>query len=403
MISNVNILVTGIAGYSHLVPFVIPAASALRDAGHDVTVAVPEAAQEMVAEWGLTVLPLEGIPSMSDIATDPALRSEDFSVTEYVPPAEPHPFADFTGTPRTSARAFVGVIGHRMATALIESLDGRVPDLIVRDNTEIGGYLVAELLGCPQLPLEVAPMFEAGGPDVLPVLNEVRRAHGLPAIDTPPDGPRIAQTPVDFYPPERPVAGLQFFRPGARTHDPLDRRIADLPADRPLVLASLGSIAPSVGAATDLLDRIVAALGTLDVYAVVATGPYEVRNAPPNVILTDFVDQQTVLADCDAFITHGGFNGVREALQAGVPMVLLPLFGDHPFNAAQAQRLGAGIVLDPWTATAEELAAATAAVLGDPSYSRNARGFARRSRALPELAALPERLPALLAPAPAPA
>ncbi|ADG77456.1 Glycosyltransferase, MGT family OS=Tsukamurella paurometabola (strain ATCC 8368 / DSM / CCUG 35730 / CIP 100753 / JCM 10117 / KCTC 9821 / NBRC 16120 / NCIMB 702349 / NCTC 13040) OX=521096 GN=Tpau_0820 PE=3 SV=1 [Tsukamurella paurometabola] len=397
MLSNVKILVTGIAGYSHLVPFVLPAASALRAAGHDVTVAVPADGRDIVAGYGLDVLALDGIPTMAQIATDPALGEDDFSVRDYVPPAEPYPFTGFTAAaPRRSARAFIGVIGHRGAGALIERLSGDVPDLIVRDNTEFGGYLAAEVLGCPQLPLEVAPMFDASLPGVLDVLNEVRSLHGLPPAAAATEGPRIAQTPLDFYPPEQHVPGIHCFRPGPRTFAPLDPAIADLPADRPLVLVSLGSVAPSLGAATDLVDRIVEALGSLDVYAVVATGGHEVRTPPPNVVLTDFVDQQTVLNTCDAFITHGGFNGVREALQSGVPMVLLPLFGDHPLNSVQADRLGTGIVLDPWTVTAGELAAATEKVLADPSYGRNARRFARRSQALPELATFPERLPEIL-------
>ncbi len=388
---------TGIAGYSHLAPFVLPAAAALRAAGHDVTVAVPAAARDMVAEQGFTVLALDGVPAMGEVATDPPLRADAFSVTDYQPPAERYPFAGVAPSTRASARAFVGVIGHRAASALLDRLDGAVPDLVVRDNTEFGGYLVAELLGCPQLTLDVAPMFEEDSPEVLEVVNALRAAHDLAPVDALPRGPRLAQAPADFYPPARRAPDLHCFRPGPHGHAPLDPAIADLPADRPLVLASLGSVAPASGIATDLLDRIVDALGALDVYAVVATGPHEVRTPPPSVILTDFVDQRTVLATCDAFVTHGGFNSVRESLQAGVPMVALPLFGDHPPNAERVEQLGAGITLPPADATAGEIAAATEKVLGDTGFRRHARRFARRSSALPDLAAFPALLPEILA------
>ncbi|SDR16162.1 N-glycosyltransferase [Tsukamurella pulmonis] len=391
IVSCVKILITGIAGYSHLVPFVLPAAAALRDAGHRVTVAVPEAGRELVAEYGFDVLALPGVPEMRQIVTDPALRAEEFSVTDYVPPTDPPQIGDVlpTADPRVSARAFIGVLAHRAATALLDALGDDVPDLILRDNTEFGGHLVAERLGCREAILDVAPMLDEHAPAVLDVLSAVRRAHGLEALSDPPQPPRIAQTPVDFYPPGRSIENVHCFRPGPRRHAPLDPAIADLPADRPLVLASLGSVAPQIGIGTALLDAIIAALGTLDVRAVVAVGTHPVPNPPANVVITDFVDQQTVLTTCDAFITHGGFNGVRESLQAGVPTVLLPLFGDHPANAAQAELLGAGIALDPVAVTAQSIAAATTKVLDDPAYRRNALRFARRTQALPELAAFP--------------
>ncbi|MGW3469802.1 hypothetical protein ACWDKQ_15335 [Saccharopolyspora sp. NPDC000995] len=33
------------------------------------------------------------------------------------------------------------------------------------------------------------------------------------------------------------------------------------------------------------------------------------------------------------FLSHGGFGGVHEAVQAGSPMGNLPLFADQPYNA----------------------------------------------------------------------
>ncbi|EDL37976.1 mCG17781, isoform CRA_a, partial [Mus musculus] len=42
-----------------------------------------------------------------------------------------------------------------------------------------------------------------------------------------------------------------------------------------------------------------------------------------------------------AFITHGGTNGIYEAIYHGVPMVGVPMLGDQPHNIAHMEAKGA--------------------------------------------------------------
>lgn len=67
-----------------------------------------------------------------------------------------------------------------------------------------------------------------------------------------------------------------------------------------------------------------------------------------------------------AFVTHGGTNGLYEAVFHGVPLVGVPLFGDQPDNLARMSRLGTAIVLDFNHLTAEELAEALHVVTNQP-------------------------------------
>ena len=53
-----------------------------------------------------------------------------------------------------------------------------------------------------------------------------------------------------------------------------------------------------------------------------------------------------MLPHCDLFIGHAGLNSVKESISYGVPMLLLPFFGDQHFIARRCQELGLGTILD---------------------------------------------------------
>ena len=67
-----------------------------------------------------------------------------------------------------------------------------------------------------------------------------------------------------------------------------------------------------------------------------------------------------------AFITHGGANGIYEAIYHGVPMVGIPLFADQPDNIAHMKTKGAAVRLDFDTMSSTGLANALKTVINDP-------------------------------------
>jgi UDP:flavonoid glycosyltransferase YjiC (YdhE family) len=85
-----------------------------------------------------------------------------------------------------------------------------------------------------------------------------------------------------------------------------------------------------------------------------------------------YVDQALVLPRCDAVVCHGGSGTLVGALAHGLPLVVIPLGADQPFNAARCAELGVARVLDPVSATPAEVHEAVAAVLAEPGYRRAA-------------------------------
>lgn len=56
-----------------------------------------------------------------------------------------------------------------------------------------------------------------------------------------------------------------------------------------------------------------------------------------------------------AFITHGGMSSILEAVNCGVPLVVLPHFGDQFSNAALVVRKGFGVTMLPHEVTQDNI------------------------------------------------
>lgn len=69
-----------------------------------------------------------------------------------------------------------------------------------------------------------------------------------------------------------------------------------------------------------------------------------------------------------AFVTHGGTNGLYEAVFQAVPVVGIPLFGDQPDNLARLSRLGAATVLDFNQLTSDQLTEALNSVINQDRW-----------------------------------
>jgi UDP:flavonoid glycosyltransferase YjiC (YdhE family) len=101
-----------------------------------------------------------------------------------------------------------------------------------------------------------------------------------------------------------------------------------------------------------------------------------------NVRVEQWVPQHEVMPHAAAMLCHGGSGTVTMGLAAGVPMAVLPLFADQPWNAERVAALGAGIALtgEP---SPDAIGTAVGRLLAEPAFRASARRVAGQMRALP--------------------
>jgi MGT family glycosyltransferase len=210
----------------------------------------------------------------------------------------------------------------------------------------------------------------------LPELNRARTTLGLDPL-----GRVLAQyeradrvlaltgTAFDF--PARLPANVRYV--GPQFDDPPWAEPWTPPTDdgRPFVLVAMSTTFMNH---TEQLQRVITAVSSLPVRALVTTGPAidpEQLHATPNVTVVRSAPHREVLARADVVVTHGGHGTVVKALAAGVPLVCIPSGRDQPDNAARVAHRGAGLRLAK-SARPRKIAAAISRILDDHSYRRAA-------------------------------
>jgi UDP:flavonoid glycosyltransferase YjiC (YdhE family) len=340
-----QVLLTSLPLYSHVMSMVVPVARALQAAGHQVAVATGPALTGDLDRLGLPHRPMPRMLAPAQMASDPDFASR----IGLGPDGMPLPELGLMDRGAAFGRLFAGLTAVRAAEDMLAATSSFRPDLVVRECTEFGGYLLAGKLGIPCVTLDNAPLVPTRHPGLLPWLNESRAALGLAPADGASAltrGPWISWIPQAWYPEELSTAAHRYYQAPPGPAAGLDPAIAQLPTGEPFVLATLGSLTENtLSPETSPLPHIVEALGTLPCTAVVA----------------------------------------------------LPLNADQPVNAQRLAELGVGAVVSRDKADSPTLAAACRKVLDDPSYRLAARGFQRQILGLPGIDQLVADLTALTA------
>ncbi|XP_042728125.1 UDP-glucuronosyltransferase 2A1-like isoform X2 [Lagopus leucura] len=92
-----------------------------------------------------------------------------------------------------------------------------------------------------------------------------------------------------------------------------------------------------------------------------------------NTKIYDWIPQNDLLGHplTKAFITHGGTNGIYEAIYHGIPMVGIPMFADQHDNVAHMRAKGAAVELDFSTLTTQDLVDAVNTVINNSTYKES--------------------------------
>ena len=261
------------------------------------------------------------------------------------------------------------------------------PDLVVREASEFASYVVAQAAGVPCV--EVAVGLAAFDERFLPLLEaplaEMGADGGVRGLQS---APRLSLVPERLEDPSATGSGrtLRFrdARPSVAA-DPLPDWWAG--ASDPLVYVTLGSVAGGLGLFPDFYQQVVSAVSGLPIRILVTIGdagdPEMLRFLPGNVHVEKWWSQQEVMPYVDAIVGHGGFGTTLTALASGVPLVVLPLFADQPYNAARVAAVGAGITLEGGRAAISQLYGALRRVLTEASFRDNARRIADEVDRLP--------------------
>lgn len=370
-------------GFGHFHPLV-PAALALRAAGHEVAFATAERfCRNVVEPAGFLAFPA----GLSPLDVQDRLAQQD-------PAAGDEPAADDeVGQARFGAAMFAGVAGPAKIGDLAAVIRDWAPSLLVHDPVDFGAPLAAAAAGLPcaahsigaLAPVEFwEPAWELLRPRwprsrwSQPGTGGWPRLLGRLYLDICPpslQSPHIAEVAAAH--PLRPVP---FDMTGA---DRLPGWVGEL-GPAPTVYVTLGTV---FNTTSGLFETILAALAPEPVTVVVTVGldrdPAQLGTQPGNVHVHRYLPQSLLLPHCDVVVAHGGSGTTFAALTHGLPSLLLPQGADQLGNARRIAEHGAGTVLRDTETTPAAIRRAVRSLLSQRSYRDRARLLQREIRQMP--------------------
>jgi UDP:flavonoid glycosyltransferase YjiC (YdhE family) len=346
--------------YGHVNPM-LPLALAARRAGHDVVFATARDLAPHVERFGLAVWPV-------GLTHAEAGGSQHGAWLNY----------------------FAQAAVPRAAELMPRALEWR-PDLVVHEETELAGPVVAALCdarhavhGLGLVPsMKIWPAFaeavgRIGAPWLPPSDLAGRLSHAtylrLSPVALQPEMPPFWRHVL----PLRPVMAP----PGAREQLPFDLNV--LPFAQSIHL-TLGTVFTH---GTAVLREALKGLRDLGCNVIVAVGPDGDPDAfgpqPLHVRIERYVPHALLLPRCRLVVSQGGAGVMFGALSLGLTQLLLPQGADQFGNAEALARTGAGEVLANGEVSAARIAASASRLLADARFTHAARAVQAELAAMPD-------------------
>ncbi|WP_217245369.1 activator-dependent family glycosyltransferase [Streptomyces sp. AC602_WCS936] len=377
----------------------VPLASALRTAGHEVRVASHPDITEQITAAGLTAVPV-GTPDwyfndphapelLGQVLEDGSGHVQGFDFTRDDPGQWTH--ESLLALENIAVAAlYASVSNDGMLDDLVAYARHWRPDLVIWEQHTFAGAVAARAVGAAHARL-------LHGVDITVRARQefLRQSATLPGPVQDPTAEWLGRA-VRRYAPhlgftEEMVTGqwtIDITPPGSRLdlglrtvgvrHVPHNGASVvphwlRAPAERPRVCLTLGlsgeldhapfSVAALLDGLAGLDAEIVAALGA----QAELPGP-----VPENVRLVDFVPLNDLLPTCAAVVHHGGIGTRATAELHGVPQLMLPYGWDTVAKARRVAELGYGLYLPAADLTVEALRAAVERLLTEESFTKAA-------------------------------
>lgn len=365
-----RVLFTSQPGSGHWRPLA-PLAQALEAAGHEVAFATTPSFCPLIAEHGFRCFPV-GVDDTDETAEREQRKAGSGQASSV--------WVDvFAGT-----RAM-----HSLPNLLAVCRDWH-PSVLVREVTEFGGCIAAELLGLPHAAVQVSAFRPHLHQLIAESLNRLRVTVGLkpdPNLDMLYRYLLLVPGPPSYHDLAAPLPPTAH----AIRHVSFDQSKEGQPpgwigrlSSRPTVYATLGT---AYNRTPGIFQAILAGLREEQINLILTIGgnrdPADFGEQPEHVYIERYIPQSLLFSHCDLVIIHGGFGTVLTALDHALPMVVIPIAADQPDNAMRLAELGLARVIAPNRRIPGAIREATQAVLQAPSYRRNAERLRDEMHALP--------------------
>lgn len=375
-----RILITAVPMFGHVNPMISLALAAQR-AGHDVVVASGPEMSGYIKSHGLNAW-----------AVGPTNAEGTGTSSRGFPPL---------GYDISWYRYFEASGGQR-ATELLPQVEKWRPDLVICEATEMGGRVIAVLLG---VPFVVHGLIKAPTPSVWAnyewVISQqvekwdlgctVEQMVGTTHLEPCPPALQRGYSWPNSIPirPELPLASGDAKLP--EWFDTLPH------ADT--VLLTLGTVYHH---RREILQLAIKDLQALPLNVVVAAGPgadpASFGPQPENVRIEPLLPYPLVMPRCRLIVSQGGTGGTLMGLAHGLPFVLLPQGADQSDYSWAVAKAGAGTVLMPEEIAPGAIAPAAERVLQEPSFADAAQRIRAEIEAMPDpdtvIATITSALPA---------